>query len=147
MNLLSRVPSSQRKPSEVEFIITAEKIHELVIKSILYDFGVKTDNPRLYWIIQSNKNTLKSYIDNLVSYIYSANSIYPSCKEEVIERKLLWDKALGYCQVIETAYKLMKRELDIHLGLAEEILRLLEHEKKLLRGTKSSDAERYKHIQ
>jgi hypothetical protein len=144
---LSRVPSSQRKPSEVEFITTAEKIHELVIKSIINEFGVKTDNPRVYWLVQNNKATLKSYVDHLVTYIYSANSIYPSCKEEVIERKLLWDRALGYCQVIETEYKLMKRELDIHLGLAEEILRLLEHEKKLLRGTKRSDAERYKHIQ
>lgn len=144
---MSRVPSSQRKPSEVEFITTAEKIHELVIKSIINEFGVKTDNPRVYWLVQNNKATLKSYVDHLVTYIYSANSIYPSCKEEVIERKLLWDRALGYCQVIETEYKLMKRELDIHLGLAEEILRLLEHEKKLLRGTKRSDAERYKHIQ
>ena len=144
---MSRVPSSQRKQSEVEFIITAEKIHELVIKSILNDFGVKTNDPRLYWLIQNNKTTLKSYVDNLVSCIYSANSIYPSYKEEVIERKLLWDKALGYCQVIETGYKLMKRELDIHLGLAEEILILLEHEKKLLRAVKGSDTERYKHIQ
>lgn len=144
---MSRVPSSKRKPSEVEFITTAEKIHELVIKSIINEFGVKTDNPRVYWLVQNNKATLKSYVDHLVTYIYSANSIYPSCKEEVIERKLLWDRALGYCQVIETEYKLMKRELDIHLGLAEEILRLLEHEKKLLRGTKRSDAERYKHIQ
>lgn len=144
---MSRVPSSQRKTSEVEFITTAEKIHELVIKSIINEFGVKTDNPRIYWMVQSNKGTLKSYVDHLVACIYAANSIYPACKEEVIERKLLWDRALGYCQVIETEYKLMKRELDIHLGLAEEILRLLEHEKKLLRGTKRSDTERYKHIQ
>lgn len=144
---MSRVPSSKRKPSEVEFITTAEKIHELVIKSIINEFGVKTDNPRVYWLVQSNKATLKSYVDHLVTYIYSANSIYPACKEEVIERKLLWDRALGYCQVIETEYKLMKRELDIHLGLAEELLRLLEHEKNLLRGIKRSDTERYKHIQ
>ena len=143
---MSRVPSSKRKPSEVEFITTAEKIHELVVKSVYTDFGVKTDNPRLYWLVQNNKTLIKTCVDRLVNYIYLANSIYPSCKEEVIERKLMWDKALGYCQVIETQYKLMKRELDIHIGLAEEILKLLEHEKKLLRGTKRSDTERYKHI-
>lgn len=144
---MSRVPSSQRKTSEVEFIITAEKIHELVVKSVYNDFGVKTDNQRLYWLIQNNKTLLKACVDHLVNYIYAANSIYPACKEEVIERRLMWDKALGYCQVIETQYKLMKRELNIHIGLAEELLRLLEHEKKLLRGTKRSDTERYKHIQ
>lgn len=39
---MSRVPSSKRKPSEVEFITNAEKIHELMISSIYHDFGVKT---------------------------------------------------------------------------------------------------------
>ena len=144
---MSRVPSSKRKPSEVEFITNAEKIHELVIKSIYHDFGVKTDSQNKMWLIASNKNVLKTYADRLISCIYAANSIYPSCREEVIERKLQWDKALGYCQTIETQYKLMKRELDIHVGLADELLRLLEHEKNLLRGIKRSDTERYKQIQ
>lgn len=144
---MSRVPSSKRKPSEVEFITNAEKIHELVIKSIYHDFGVKTDSQNKMWLIASNKNVLKSYADRLISCIYAANSIYPTCREEVIERKLQWDKALGYCQTIETQYKLMKRELDIHVGLAEELLRLIEHEKSLLRGIKRSDTERYKNIQ
>ena len=142
-----RVPSSKRKPSEVEFITNAEKIHELVIKSIYHDFGVKTDSQNKQWLIASNKNVIKSYADRLISCIYSANSIYPACREEVIERKLMWDRALGCCQTIETQYKLMKRELDIHLGLADELLRLLEHEKNLLRGIKRSDTERYKQIQ
>ena len=144
---MSRVPSSKRKPSEVEFITNAEKIHELVIQSIYHDFGVKTDSQNKQWLIASNKNVIKSYADRLISCIYSANSIYPSCREEVIERKLMWDRALGCCQTIETQYKLMKRELDIHLGLADELLRLLEHEKNLLRGIKRSDTERYKQIQ
>ena len=69
-----------------------------------------------------------------MNYIYGANSIYPACKDEVIERRLMWDKALGYCQIIETQYKLMKRELDIHLGLVEEILRLLDNEFKEIFG-------------
>lgn len=144
---MSRVPSSKRKPSEVEFITNAEKIHELVISSIYHDFGVKTDSQNKLWLIVSNKNVLKTYADRLMCCIYAANSIFPSCREEVIERKLQWDKALGYCQTIETQYKLMKRELDIHVGLAEELLRLLEHEKNLLRGIKRSDTERYKNIQ
>lgn len=144
---MSRVPSSKRKPSEVEFITNAEKIHEIVIKSIYHDFGVKTDSQNKQWLIASNKNVIKSYADRLISCIYSANSIYPACREEVIERKLMWDRALGCCQTIETQYKLMKRELDIHLGLADELLRLLEHEKNLLRGIKRSDTDRYKQIQ
>lgn len=144
---MSRVPSSKRKPSEVEFITNAEKIHELVIKSIYHDFGVKTDSQNKLWLINNNKAVLKTYADRLINYVYSANSIYPACKEEVIERKLMWDRAIGCCQTIETQYKLMKRELDIHIGLAEELLRLLEHEKNLLRGIKRSDTNRYKHIQ
>jgi hypothetical protein len=144
---LSRVPSSKRKPSEVEFITNAEKIHELVIKSIYHDFGVKTDSQNKLWLINNNKAVLKTYADRLINCVYSANSIYPACKEEVIERKLMWDRAIGCCQTIETQYKLMKRELDIHIGLAEELLRLLEHEKNLLRGIKRSDTNRYKHIQ
>lgn len=144
---MSRVPSSKRKPSQVEFITSAEKIHELVIKSIYHDFGVKTDSKNKQWLIASNKNAIKIYADRLISCIYAANSIYPSCREEVVERKIMWDRALGCCQTIETQYKLMKRELDIHLGLADELLRLLEHEKNLLRGIKRSDTERYKQIQ
>lgn len=144
---MSRVPSSKRKPSEVEFITNAEKIHELVIKSIYHDFGVKTDSQNKQWLIASNKNVLKTYADRLISCIYAANSVYPACREEVIERKLQWDRALGYCQTIETQYKLMKRELDIHVGFADELLRLLEHEKNLLRGIKRSDTDRYKQIQ
>ena len=131
---MSRVPSSKRKPSEVEFITNAEKIHELVIKSIYHDFGVKTDSQNKLWLINNNKNLLKACADHLVNYIYGANSIYPACKDEVIERRLMWDKALGYCQIIETQYKLMKRELDIHIGLVEEILRLLDNEFKEIFG-------------
>lgn len=91
---MSRVPSSKRKPSEVEFITNAEKIHELVIKSIYHDFGVKTDSQNKLWLINNNKAVLKTYADRLISCVYSANSIYPACKEEVIERKLMWDRAI-----------------------------------------------------
>ena len=76
---MSRVPSSKRKPSEVEFITNAEKIHENVIRSIYHDFGVKTDSQNKLWLIASNKNVLKTYADRLISCIYAANSIYPSC--------------------------------------------------------------------
>ncbi len=133
---MSRVPSSKRKPSEVEFITNAEKIHELVIKSIYHDFGVKTDSQNKQWLIASNKNVIKSYADRLISCIYSANSIYPACREEVIERKLMWDRALGCCQTIETQYKLMKRELDIHLGLADELMLVIQQLKHSMTSTK-----------
>lgn len=72
---MSRVPSSKRKPSEVEFITNAEKIHELVIRSIYHDFGVKTDSQNKQWLIASNKNVIKSYADHLVNFIYGANSM------------------------------------------------------------------------
>lgn len=71
---MSRVPSSKRKPSEVEFITNAEKIHELVIRSIYHDFGVKTNSQNKLWLINNNKNLLKACVDHLVKIMAAVDT-------------------------------------------------------------------------
>ncbi len=49
------------------------------------------------WFLSEQRSVIKSCMGNICEYIFTANSIYPTNIEELTERRLLQDKAIGQC--------------------------------------------------
>jgi len=49
------------------------------------------------WFIGYQRDTIMDCIRNATEYIFAANSIYPSIPEELVERRIYQDKAIGQC--------------------------------------------------
>lgn len=86
-------------------------------------------------------------LGNIMEAIVSANEIYPTTTEEVTQRKLLQNKAIGCVCNLEN-------ELEYLVDLYPEKIRqvimfvdVIDHEKKLLRRWKQSNSKILKTIQ
>ena len=49
------------------------------------------------WFISYQRDTVMDCIQKATEYIFTANSIYPSISEELVERRIFQDKAIGQC--------------------------------------------------
>ena len=62
------------------------------------------------WFIPSERDAVADCLRELTACIYGANSIYPTCAEELIERRILQDKALGLIETLEK-YSMLAEKL------------------------------------
>ena len=72
-------------------------------------------------------------------HVYVANSIYPTCQEELTERRIHQDIAIGQCfrmvQELQYAIETLPVDVNVYLRFAEDI----EKEISLLKGWRQSD--------
>lgn len=91
------------------------------------------------WFIVDQRNAVMNCLRDVQKNLFLANSIYPSCQEELIERRLCQDKAIGHCQRLlqELQYAIETLPVDIktYLQFAEDI----EKEVSLIKGWRKSD--------
>ena len=91
------------------------------------------------WFIGYQRDTIMDCIRSATEYIFSANSIYPSEHEELIERRIFQDKAIGQCYRLlqELQYTIETLPVDI-----EKYIRLTDSVNKeinLLKGWRKAD--------
>ena len=78
-------------------------------------------------------------IHSINEHVYVANSIYPTCQEELTERRLHQDIAIGQCarlaQELQYAIETLPVNVNTYLNIAHDI----EKEIALLKGWRKSD--------
>lgn len=91
------------------------------------------------WFILDRRSCVMDCIRNIQEYIFVANSIYPEYPEELVERRILQDKAIGQCYrlIQELQYTIETLPVDInkYLRFSDSI----EKEINLLKGWRKSD--------
>jgi len=77
-----------------------------------------------------------SLCESLINYIVGANSIYPTCKEEYNERRLLQDKAIGCCRTMLTQFQIISYVLSgyIKVDKYKRYINMINQEIRLLKG-------------
>ena len=91
------------------------------------------------WFIGYQRDTIMDCIRNTTEYIFSANSIYPSSVEELMERRMFQNKAIGQCyrllQELQYTVEILPVDINKYIRFIEGI----EKEIRLLRGWRKKD--------
>lgn len=91
------------------------------------------------WFITRERETIMDCLHAINEHVYVANSIYPTCQEELTERRIHQDIAIGQCfrmvQELQYAIETLPVDVNVYLRFAEDI----EKEISLLKGWRQSD--------
>ena len=91
------------------------------------------------WFIGYQRDTVMDCIRNATEYIFSANSIYPTSMEELMERRMFQNKAIGQCyrllQELQYTVEILPVDINKYVRFVEGI----EKEIRLLRGWRKKD--------
>jgi len=91
------------------------------------------------WFIIDERKVIVNCLREITKEVYIANSIYPTVMEELIERRLHQDRAIGLCytltQELQYAIETLPVDVDQYLRFGEAI----QTEIKLIKGWRKSD--------
>ena len=93
------------------------------------------------WLIDSWRTSVMNILDNIGIQIELANSTYVVTQEEFNERRLAWDRAIGFCNALKDKLQdiIFCIQSDITLGCYESISVRLSREISLIKGVRKSD--------
>lgn len=91
------------------------------------------------WFIANERQVVIDCLRSITEEVYVANSIYPTYEEELIERRLHQDRAIGQCyrltQELQYAAETLPVDVNKYLRFAE----MIDQEIKLLKAWRKSD--------
>jgi len=92
------------------------------------------------WFIVNSRDAVMDCLRNMQELISTANSIYPTCQEELIERRIFQDKSIGQChrllQELQYAIETLPVDVSAYIRFAEDI----EKQILLLKGWRKSNS-------
>lgn len=91
------------------------------------------------WFISQERNTIISCLHGINEHVYTANSIYPTCIEELKERRIHQDLAIGQCyrlvQELQYSIETLPVDVNVYLRFSEQIQKEID----LIKGWRKSD--------
>lgn len=135
------VPSGKRKPSSVEFDNSYYRVHDDVCDMVANGFYAPADvREREAWYIARQGDEMLGLTFRLLCHIKVANSIYPTCRSELEERRINQDRAIGVCYTLLAHYQMAMHRLrvpdDKHTDEVERLLKEISS----LKAWRTSDA-------
>lgn len=141
-------PKGERNVSKNEFDALYYKIHDDAEDMIEHGFRAKNE------IVQANADyisiagrKLRSFVWDMINNVKLANALYPTTHEELVERRLAQDRALGNCASILTLYDMVMQKLNVRGDMGVEEIKHVSHEINAIRAWRSSDNKRFKDLQ
>jgi len=91
------------------------------------------------WFIGYQRDTIMDCIRNATEYIFTANSIYPSIPDELTERRIFQDKAIGQCyrmlQELQYTIEILPVDIQKYVRFVDSINKEIH----LLKGWRKAD--------
>lgn len=105
----------------------------------LYDKVKAKNEAFVEWFIHDERQVVVDCLRTIGEEIFVANNIYPTCMEELIERRIRQDRAVGQCyrltQELQYAIETLPVDVNKYLRFAD----LIQTEINLLKGWRKSD--------
>ena len=92
------------------------------------------------WFLNEMKTEILGNLRDITREIFMANSVYPTCREELIERRIHQDRAIGYCAQLEQNLFAVIMELPVDHNRYTRIAKDIEYEIHLIKQWRKSDA-------
>jgi hypothetical protein len=91
------------------------------------------------WFIEDERKAVVDCLRSIGEHVYTANSIYPTYYEELVERRVHQDLAIGQCyrlvQELQYAIETLPVDVNSFLRFGEDIQREID----LIKGWRKSD--------
>ena len=91
------------------------------------------------WFILNQRTAVIECLREITKHVYIANSIYPTCQEELTQRRLHQDEAIGQCyrlmQELQYSIETLPVDVNVYLRFADDI----QTEINLIKGWRKSD--------
>lgn len=91
------------------------------------------------WFIEDERKCIVDCLREITKEVFTANSIYPTVMEELVERRLCQDRAIGQCyrltQELQCAIETLPVDVNKYLRFAD----MIQTEINLIKGWRKSD--------
>ena len=91
------------------------------------------------WFIYDERQVIVNCLRDITREVFIANSIYPTCMEELVQRRLHQDEAIGHCyrlsQELQYAIETLPVDVNTYLRFGEAI----QTEINLIKGWRKAD--------
>lgn len=91
------------------------------------------------WFISDERQVVVDCLRTITEEVYVANSIYPTYMEELIERRLHQDKAIGQCYRLTQELQYAIETLPVDVNKYLRFATMIQTEVNLLKGWRKSD--------
>lgn len=130
----------EKSETKVARIFGGKEFSELTPQEQLRYEKLKARNKAFdEWFINDERQIIVDCLRNITEGVFVANSIYPMYPEELIERRLHQDKAIGQCyrlsQELQYAIETLPVDINKYLRFAE----MIDREISLIKGWRKSD--------
>ena len=99
----------------------------------------KRDEAFREWFIFDQRKAIIDCLRSIISYVYKANSIYPMYMEELIERRICQDKAIGACYDLVQELQYAIETLPVDINKYTRFGEMIQTEINLIKGWRKSD--------
>lgn len=91
------------------------------------------------WYLLQERNAVSDCLRAVNEEIAVANAIYPTCMEELTERRLHQDRAIGQCNRLKQELQYTIETLEVDINRYTRPALMIDHEIDLLKGWRKSD--------
>lgn len=91
------------------------------------------------WFIQDERKVIIDCLREITKHVYIANSIYPTVPEELIQRRLHQDEALGQCYRLTQELQYSIETLPVDVNIYTRFGEAIQTEINLIKGWRKSD--------
>ncbi len=91
------------------------------------------------WFIEESRKTILDCIRSVNKHIFVANSIYPTCQEELTERRIQQDYAIGQCFVLTQELQYIIETLPVDVNKYLRFADMIQTEINLIKGWRKAD--------
>lgn len=127
--------SKKKSDKRIEKIFGGKPYEELNEEQKAHYDKAKLNNSAFdEWFIVHRREVIIDCITKACEYIFVANSIYPSIPEELVERRIYQDKAIGQCYRLLQELQYTIETLPVNVNKYITFIDGIEKEIKLLKG-------------
>lgn len=132
--------SSQKAEKRLQKRFSGRSYEELTdVEQQIYDHFRKQQEAFDSWFIMDERKAVIDCLRSITEHVYTANSIYPTFQEELEERRIHQDLAIGQCyrlvQELQYAIETLPVDVNSFLRFGEDIQREID----LIKGWRKSD--------
>ena len=91
------------------------------------------------WFIEDERKTIVNCLRAITREVYIANSIYPTVQEELTERRLHQDRAIGLCHTLTQELQYAIETLPVDVNQYLRFGEMIQTEVNLIKGWRKSD--------
>jgi len=91
------------------------------------------------WFIVDERKVIVDCLREITKHVYIANSIYPTCEEELIQRRIHQDEAIGQCYRLTQELQYAIETLPVDVNTYTQFGQDIQTEINLIKGWRKSD--------